>query len=715
MPNSHYRTCNLCEALCGLEIRTQGEEILSIKGDPGDPLSRGHICPKAVALQDIYHDPDRLKTPVRRTAGGWEPLSWDEAFEAAANGLRKVQARHGNDAVGAYLGNPNVHNLGSMLLLSPLVRALRTHNRFSATSADQLPHHFASRFMLGHYFLLPIPDIDRTGHLLILGANPLVSNGSLMTSPDIGKRLQAIQERGGKVIVIDPRRTETAARADEHLFIRPGADALLLLAILHTLYAEGLIAPGRVGAFTDGIDMLRHLVHDFSPEKVADPTGISAAAIRHLAREFAAAPAAVAYGRLGVSTQAFGGLCQWLINALNIVTGNFDRPGGAMFTSPAIDMVGQSGQAGKTGTYGRWRSRIGNHPEFAGELPVAVLADEILTPGEGQIRGMLTVAGNPVLSTPNGGRLDKAMEQLEFMVAIDIYINETTRHANIILPPATGLETAHYDIFFHTLAIRNTAKYSLPLFEKSDDQRYDWEIFQALTERISSKPSNAMTPEQMLTLGLQFGPYGKEGLSLEKLRANPHGVDLGPLQPCLPERLFTENQRINLCPPEIICDLPRLEKTLSSDRDRKTENQELRTENQELRTENQGLLLIGRRELRSNNSWMHNSHRLVKGPRRCTLRLHPDDARHFGIADGQSVRVQSRTGTITLPAEITEEMMPGVVSIPHGYGHHRQGTRQAIAAQHAGVSINDLTDHQFLDELTGNAAFSGVPVRIILT
>ncbi len=707
MPSTHFRTCNLCEALCGLEIKTNGTEILSIKGDPADPLSRGHICPKAVALQDIYRDPNRLKTPVRRTANGWDPISWDEAFDRTAEGLRAVQARHGNNAIGAYLGNPNVHNLGSMLLLSPLIRALRTRNRFSATSADQLPHHFASRFMLGHYFLLPVPDIDRTGFLLMLGANPLVSNGSLMTAPDIGKRLRAIQERGGKVIVIDPRRTETAGRADEHFFIRPGTDALLLAAILHTLYRDKRIHPGHLAPFTDGIDTLGELITGFPPERVASLTGIPAPAIRRLAREFAAAPAAVAYGRIGLSTQAFGGLCQWLINAINIVTGNFDRPGGAMFTRPAIDMVAQSGQAGKTGTFGRWRSRVGSYPEFAGELPVAILGDEILTPGEGQIRGLLTVAGNPVLSTPNGNRLDQAFSQLEFMAAIDIYINETTRHADIILPPATGLETAHYDIFFHTLAIRNTAKYSPPLVPKDDEQRYDWEIFQALTERLSGKPSNGMTPEQMLAMGLQFGPYAKEGLSLEKLKNNPHGIDLGPLRPCLPERLFTENRRINLCPPEIISDLPRLEKSL-------VDNPASPAGRRQLPTDNRQLLLIGRRELRSNNSWMHNSERLIKGPRRCTLRLHPDDAQHLGITEGQPVTVQSRTGAITLPAEITDEMMPGVVSIPHGYGHQRPGVRLDVATQRAGASINDLTDHQFLDELTGNAAFSGVPVRITI-
>lgn len=694
---THYRACNLCEAICGLEIETRNGKVLTIKGDTKDPLSGGHICPKAVALKDIHEDPDRLRTPVRRTERGWEAISWEEAFDEVVAGIKGIQERHGKDALGVYLGNPNVHNSGSMLMGPFFLRALRTRNRFSATSADQLPHHFASLFMFGHYLAIPVPDIDRTDYMLMLGANPLVSNGSLMTAPGMSQRLRALQERGGRFVVVDPRRTQTAKRADEHHFILPGSDAFFLLGIIHTLFEERLVDLGHLRSFTTGVDEVRTLVSEYTPEKVAPLCGISAENIRRITREFAAAESAVCYGRMGLSTQAFGGLCNWLVNLLNTLTGNLDRPGGAMFTLPAFDLVGQRGAAGKTGTFGRWKSRMRGLPEFGGELPVSELADEITTPGDGQIKGMLTVAGNPVLSAPSGHRLDRAFEQLEFMAAIDIYINETTRHANIILPPTTGLEADHYDIIFHIFGVRNTARYNPAVFKKNPDQRHDWEIYQELFRRFAGEQNNNMTPDLLLAMGLQYGPYASEGLTLEKIKAAPHGIDLGPMQPCLPERLFTADKKIHLAPKEITSDLARL---------RQTENPETR------KPENRKLLLIGRRELRSNNSWMHNSERLVKGGNRCTLMMHPDDAKQRGIIDGQEMTIRSRVGKISLPVQITEEIMPGVVSIPHGYGHHLDGIRMETAARHAGASINDLTDYQQVDELTGNAAFSGVPVEV---
>jgi len=699
----HYRACNLCEAICGLKIEISDGEIRSIKGDEQDPLSRGHICPKAVALKDVYQDPDRLRRPVRRTANGWREISWEEAVREVADRLQRIQDTYGNDAVGVYLGNPNVHNSGSMLAGSTFLRHLRTRNRFSATSADQLPHHFAALFMFGHYFAIPVPDIDRTDFMLILGANPLVSNGSLMTAPGMAHRLRDLQHRGGRFVVIDPRRSETAVKADEHHFIRPGADAFLLLAMIHTLFDEALIAPAHLADLIDGVDEVERHARTFTPERAATVTGISSVVIRRLARDFAAAPAAVAYGRMGLSTQAFGGLCQWLINVLNILTGNFDRPGGAMFTLPAFDLVEQRAAKGKHGAFGRWKSRVRGLPEFGGELPVSELAEEIITPGKGQIKAMLTVAGNPVLSTPNGGRLDEALAELEFMAAIDIYINETTRHAHIILPPTTGLETEHYDLIFDLLAVRNTARYSPATIEKTADQRHDWEIYHALAERFSGEPVNGLTPELMLAMGLQYGPYAKEGLSLERLKASPHGIDLGPLQPCLPDRLFTNDKHIHLAPPQITDDLQRL---------RNSTNWSAPSDPATLKYEDPPLLLIGRRQLRSNNSWMHNSRRLVKGRERCTLLIHPDDAKQLGINDGATAQVSSKTGSIQLPAEVSDEIMQGVVSIPHGWGHGREGVRMTTAQRHAGASLNDITDHLLVDELTGNAAFSGVPVQV---
>jgi anaerobic selenocysteine-containing dehydrogenase len=715
---THYRTCNLCEAMCGLEIKVKGPEILSIKGDKDDPFSQGHICPKAVALQDMYHDPDRLKFPLRRTAGGWERIGWDAAFDEVATNLRAVQERHGANAVGVYLGNPVVHNMGTLLFAPPFIRALRTRNRFSATSVDQLPHQFVAYAMFGHQLLLPIPDIDRTDFMLILGANPLASNGSLMSAPGVARRLKAIQERSGKFVVIDPRRTETAAAADQHFFIQPGTDALLLLALLHTIFADGLADPGRLAALSNGLDTIAALVADFPPERVAGAVGIAAAEIRRLAHDFGTAATAVCYGRVGASTQAFGGLTQWLINVLNIVTGNFDRPGGAMFPKPAFDVVGITSLTGQVGHGGRWRSRVRGLAEFGGELPAATLAEEILTEGAGQIKALVTIAGNPVLSTPNGGLLDQALAGLEFMVAIDIYINETTRHANIILPPTTSLETDHYDIAFHGLAVRNTAKYSPALFAPEPGMKHDWEILLELRRRLGGVPADAsnrkdprvrqdffsrMAPDKIVDLALRFGPYGywggecRQALNLRKLKRSPHGVDLGPMQPCLPERLVTRSRLIELAPDVLLQDVSRMEQKLL---DRTTTNGTY------------DLSLIGRRQLRSNNSWMHNSERLVRGKQRCTLLMHPQDAAARGLNHNQQVYVRSRVGQIELPVEISDEMMPGVVSIPHGWGHNKSGVQLATAQQHAGASINDLTDEQLIDELTGNAAFSGVPVSV---
>lgn len=687
---THYRTCNLCEAMCGLEIELEGTEVLAIRGDPADPLSQGHICPKAVALQDVYADPDRLKHPVRRTPAGWEQISWEEAFDEVARQLKGVRERHGPDAVAVYQGNPSVHNVGTLLTAPGFFKSLGTRSRYSATSVDQLPHHFAAWQMFGHPFLLPIPDLDRTQHWLILGANPLASNGSIMTSPNVRKRLKAIQARGGKVVVLDPRRTETAEAADTHHFIRPGSDVLFLLAFVNVLFAEGYVRLERLSGFTESLEALREATLAFTPEQVAGATGLEAAALRQIVGEFAESPSAVCYGRIGLSTQAFGGLCQWLVNAVNVLTGNLDRAGGAMFTSPAVEMVRSKGFEE---IFGRWKTRVRGLPEFDGELPVSALAEEILTPGEGQIRALVTSCGNPVLSTPNGRQLEQALGGLEFMVAVDLYVNETTRHAHLILPPATGLETAHYDLVFHTFAVRNTAKYSDPLFPKAEGAKYDWEIFEELRNRMTLPEGTELPaprdPAEKLEQGLRSGQYG---LNLEQLRANPHGLDLGPLQPRLPQRLLTPNQQINLAPERMLKDLPRAESLLGQAPSQ--------------------LQLIGRRHLRSNNSWMHNSPRLVRGPDRCTLIINPHDAEARGIAHGSTVQVRSRVGCVEVRAEVSDTIMPGVVSLPHGYGHTREGTQLEVAQQHAGVSINDLTDELELDPLTGNAALSGVAVTV---
>jgi anaerobic selenocysteine-containing dehydrogenase len=709
---THYRTCNLCEAMCGIAIEVEGDRITKIRGDRDDPFSRGYICPKAAALEDIHADPDRLRHPVRRGPNGFERIGWDEAFDEVASRIHAIQDRHGKNTVGLYVGNPTVHNHGSILFTVPFQRALRTRSRFSATSVDQLPHHLAAYLMFGHQLLLPIPDLDRTDFLLVLGANPAVSNGSLMTAPGAGKRLEAIRARGGKVVVIDPRRTETAELADRHHFIRPGTDALLLLGLLHTIFAEGLARPGRLRDMVHGWDALERLVAGFPPEASAAVTGVPAADVRALARDFAGARTAACYGRLGVSTQAFGGVAQWLVNAVNIVTGNLDRPGGVLFTKPAIDLVGITGRSGQRGHFDKGRTRVRGLPEFGGEYPVAALAEEILTEGPGQLRGMVTMAGNPVLSTPNGAQLDRALAGLDFMASIDFYVNETTRHAHVILPPTAALEHDHYDVVFHLLAVRNTAKYSPALFDPAPDTRHDWEILGELTARLARGPGGRLrtlaqrallrqlSPRRLLDVALRFGPHGAGlrpgGLSLRSLEEAVHGVDLGPLEPSLPGRLFTRDRKIPLAPDLFARDLDRVRKDLldtpaAPDHD---------------------LVLIGRRHLRSNNSWMHNSHRLVKGPARCTLLMHPDDASRRGLAGGERVRVRSRVGSVEIAVEVSDEVMPGVVSIPHGWGHDRPGVALSTAQRHPGVSVNDLTDDRLLDGVSGNAALNGVPVRV---
>jgi anaerobic selenocysteine-containing dehydrogenase len=708
----HYRNCNLCEAICGIEIIVQGNQRLDIRGDKDDPFSRGYICPKAVALQDLHYDKDRLKHPVRRTPHGWQRIDWDEALDEVAQHLKRIHAQYGRNSIATYLGNPTVHNYGAMLFAPGFIRSLHTRNRFSATSVDQLAHHLAAYLMFGHQLLLPIPDIDRTNFFLILGANPAVSNGSLMTAPGVGRRLQEIRRRGGKVILVDPRFTETAALADRHLFIRPGTDVLLLLALLHVVFDEGLTAVGPLAPFTKGVEMIANLVAEFPPEDVASITGIDSGQIRLLAREFASAESAVCYGRIGVSTQEFGAACQWLINVLNIVTGNLDRAGGAMFTLPAFDPVSAPESLAPRGSFARWHSRVRKLPEFAGELPVVTLAEEILTEGPGQIKALVTSAGNPVLSTPNGLELDRALADLEFMVSIDPYINETTRHAHIILPPSTSLEREHYDVAFHLLAVRNTTKFSPALFEPDEETRHDWEIFFELQTRMEHRGlfghvkskflKRFLRPERILDLGLRFGPYGakvnpfSKGLTLRKLKQAVHGIDLGPLSACLPGRLRTSDKRIELAPEVLIRDIERVKA--------KFDNASVPT--------NGDLLLIGRRQLRSNNSWLHNSQRLLRGKPRCTMLMHPTDAAHRHLASGQKVRVRTRVGSVEVPIEISEEMMPGVVSIPHGWGHDRPGIQLKVARQHAGESINDVTDNLTIDALCGTAAFNGTWVSV---
>lgn len=714
MTSQHYRSCPLCEAGCGLAITYDGDQVVDIAGDEQDSFSRGYLCPKGVALADLHHDPDRLRHPMIRTGTGtgasWREASWEEALALVARRVDELQAAHGRAAVGVVQGNPSVHNLGLLTFGPLLLRALDTPSRFSATSLDQLPHMLAALQMFGSQLLMPVPDLDRTDLMIIIGGNPLASNGSIMTAPDMRSRLRAIQDRGGQVIVVDPRRTETAARADRHLFIRPGSDAALLLALGHVVFAEGLVQLGRLAPHAVGLEQLRAACAPWDPARAAAVTGIPAAEIEGLARQLAQTRRAVLYGRLGVCAQEFGGLAGWLCYALNAITGHLDEEGGLMFTSPAADLQPLVAPLGFAGSFAERRSRVSGQPEFCGEWPMATLAEEIETPGDGQLRGLLTLASNPVLSVPNGRRLERAMERLELLVAIDPYLNETSRLAHVILPPTSALERSHYDLVLNHFTVRNVAKYSPPLFPRGDDQRHDWEICLELWARIGGNRAGKLAravakralaksgPEGALDLLLRTGTHGlrrgKHGLSLKKLRQHPHGVDLGPLTSRLPERLQTADKKVQLAPAAFLADLPRLATRSEVSRDEGA------------------LVLIGRRQLRSNNSWMHNSERLVKGRERCTVLMHPDDARARGLAAGSRATVATKTGAIELPVELSADIMPGVISIPHGWGHGRAGSRLRVAAEHPGASLNDITDDTAYDALSGTSALTGLPVEV---
>ena len=733
-----YRTCPLCEATCGLEIRARGREVVSIRGDEEDVFSKGFLCPKAYALKELDADPDRLRTPLVRKNGTLEPATWDEAFELIEKRYGEIVAAHGRDAVAVFLGNPSAHVLALGLYNQVFLRALGSRNIYSASTVDQMPKQVSGGLMFGTVISFPVPDLDRAKYVMMLGANPFESNGSLMTSPDVPGKLKDIVKRGGKVVVVDPRRTRTAEHASEHVFIRPGTDAFFLAAITNVLFEEGLANPGAMAAHVAGLEDVRAFVRGFTPERVAERCAIDANVIRRLARELASADPSVVYGRIGTTTQEFGTLVSWLVDVVNVLTGSLDRPGGPMFPKPASGGPNTRGTPGKGKgvRFGRRRSRVRDLPEIYGELPCACLAEEIETPGEGQIRALFTISGNPVLSTPNGERLAKALDTLDFMVSLDIYVNETASHADVVLPGLSALEQSHYDLFLRQFAVRNVATYSPAMFPIPEGQQEEWKSLLRLTGIITGQGANAdleslddfvaaqvaesaaraawrsvedilgavaprRGPERLLDIALRSGPYGdnfdpaKEGLSLAVLEKNPHGVDLGPLEPRIPEVLRTPSGKIELAPKELVADGDRLLASLERDA--------------------APMVLIGRRDLRSNNSWMHNLNVLVKGNERCTLHISPTDAQRLGLADGGRARVASRVGAVEVPVEVTDRVMPGVVSLPHGWGHDAEEARMAIAAAHAGVNSNRLADELALDPLSGNAILNGIPVKVEAT
>ncbi len=699
--------------MCGLVVSTEGDRVTSIRGDVDDPFSRGHICPKGHALRDLHDDPDRLRRPMRRVGARWEPVEWDAALDEVSDRLAKVGARHGQDAVGLYEGNPTAHDHGAVLGIPALLGVLGTHNHFNSNSQDSNPKLYACLKMFGSAVSLTVPDIDRTSHLLLLGANPVVSNGSTMSLGDVRRRLRAVRERGGRMVLVDPRRNETAAWCDEHVFIRPGGDAALLLAILHVLFAENRIDERAVSRIGRGVDVLRELVRPFPPARVERAIGIPADSVSRLAREFSDARTAVAYARIGVCQNAFGLVGSWLVEALNVVTGNFDRPGGAMFASPAADIGALERRIVGAGE-GRWRSRVRGLPECVGALPSAVIAEEMRTPGPGQIRGFICLAGNPVLSTPNGPRLDEALTGLDIMVSIDPYINETSRHAHFVLPPVSPLERPHFDLLFQGLAVRNVARYSEPVFVPAPGARTDYDILTSLAARIAARriasgrlarslgralERAVPSPEFWIDALIRLGPYGargrlwQSGLTLAEVRKSAHGRDLGALVPSRISRVHTPDGLVDLAPASLVRDVCRVAAWVDS-------------------PPRDSLVLIGRRHLRSNNSWMHNCPSLVKGPDRATLLIHSSDASRLGVVDGANVGIASSVGQVTARATVTDDVMPGVVSLPHGYGHSATANTQRIAGTLPGPNVNVLTSELDIEPLIGNSILTGVAVRV---
>ncbi|MBU8555632.1 molybdopterin oxidoreductase family protein [Streptomyces sp. Babs14] len=739
MPRTALRICPLCEATCGLVLTVDGTTVTAARGDRDDVFSRGFVCPKGASFGAADADPDRLRSPLVRKGGELREAGWEEAFDAVAAGVRPVVERYGPHAVGVVLGNPNVHTMAGALYPPVLLGALGTRSLFTASTVDQMPKHVSSGLLFGDANAIPVPDLDRTDHLLLIGANPLESNGSLCTAPDFPGRLKALRARGGTLTVIDPRRTRTAKLADRHVAIRPGTDALLLAATAQVLFEEGLVDLGALAPHVEGVTELGRALRDFTPESVAAACEVDAEVTRALARELAAAPTAAVYGRIGSCTVPHGTLASWLVDVLNVLTGNLDRPGGALFPQAATDRTPRPAGPGRGFALGRWRSRVSGHPEAKGELPLSALAEEIDTvTDEGEpVRALLTVAANPVLSAPDGDRLDKALASLDFMVSVDPYLNETSRHAHVVLPPPPPSQSPHHDFAFNTLAVRNQVRYTRPAVPLEPGRMAETEILARLTlavtgghgtdpaavdaavvERtlgaavrdphspvhgrdlgeLAARLTGENGPERRLDLMLRLGPYGDgfgarpDGLTLQRLLAHPHGIDLGPLRPRLPQPLKTRSGKVELLPGPIAADLPRLRRAMAE--------------------RPAGPVLVGRRHLRSNNSWMHNVPALTGGSNRCTLQLHPDDADRLGLRDGQPVRVEGAGGAVTAPAEVTDTVRPGVVSLPHGWGHDRPGTRLTHAATDPGVNVNQLLDGSLLDPLSGNAVLNGVPVKL---
>ncbi|QJB68398.1 molybdopterin oxidoreductase family protein [Parasphingorhabdus halotolerans] len=689
MSQVHARTCHICEANCGVLVEVEGREILSIKGNPDHVLSRGHICPKATAIADLQDDPDRLHKPVKKVDGKWQEISWEVAFAEIAAKLTDLKGQGAKPAM--YMGNPSAHDYGISTQISQLRRAIGLKNIYSASTLDQIPHHVVQYHMYGHVSLAAVPDIDRCQYLVIIGGNPVASNGSIWTVPDFKKRVKEMQGRDGQLVVVDPRRTETAKIADAHHFVKPGTDTALLIGILKSVFDSGLANTSRLDAILDDSwSAIEPAIAGFDMDALAAHCGVPVEVVQDIAAQLAADQPAAIYGRMGVSVCEFGTLNQWLIQVINIATDNLDREGGTMVPEPALDTINIVGQ----GSVRKADTVRGEMPSVMSELPMVTFADELLRDDEERIRSLFVITGNPVLSAPDGAKLDRALENLDLMVSFDMYVTATSRHADYILPPCGPMEKDHYPFFFGPLAIRNYASYSPAIFDMPEGEKADWEIIAELAREILATDGqdvpNIREPRDVLDEMLRSSPAG---LTLAEVEAAPNGIDLGPLRPCMAERLRTDDKKINAAHPDFLAELQRFSASLDSEQP-------------------ETLRLIGRRHVRQNNSWLHNSKRLQKGPNRCTLMINPADAAERGLADGDMASVASRVNSVDIVVEVTDDVMTGVVSIPHGFGHRRDGVELSVARENPNVSLNDLTDPEGFDPLSGNAVLNATPVAV---
>ena len=734
----HLRQCPVCECMCGLEVHLDAEDhVKVIRPDRDDVWSNGFICPKGTTLGRLHEDPDRIRVPMIREGSPddpqWRQATWDEAFARCEELLHGVLDEHGIEAMTAFIGNPAGHSFSLSRYGALLMGQAGFPMIYSAGTVDQWPKNVSSVLMYGNMWKIPTVDIAHTDLWIIMGGNPQASGGSLLASPDQLAQIDGIKARGGQVIVIDPRRTITADHASEWIPIVPGTDAALLLAMANVIFAEVLHSLGAVDGLVEGVEAVREACASYTPERVEAFCKVPAATIRRLARALAGARAGGLYGRIGLCNQEFGTLASWMVDVVNIIAGQFDKQGGMLFGTPAGEPFVWKLDTALTGApeFGRWRSRVRGAPEVLGQVPCSCLAEEIATPGDGQIRALINIAANPALSVPDSQHLEDSLPLLDCMIAIDCYMNETTRFAHVILPAPSPLESPHFDELMWAWSIGTASKWSDQLFDTPEGYVPEWEImarlgwlctgaadadfdfaalddgfFAVMCGMYGRDPETTLPlydhggPERMIDLQLRMGPWGDrygevpDGLNLERVKAAEHGVDLGPMQPGrAAEVIGTPSGRIELAPEYILSDLPRLDAALERDPD--------------------SLVLVSRRNIKSKNTWMHNVKVLVKAGNRCTLLMHPEDAADAGLVDEAIALVSSEAGSVEVPVEISDEMMPGVVSLPHGWGHDRPGTRLSVAREHAGINSNLLAPGHFVDVLSGNQAVNGIPVQVV--